>query len=138
MADTNMNTTEELESSGYEHLVDSGQPLEDPYDFVPRVVTQTPGAMEDIQQKLRIGGMALRKHYNESLKKNPEKWKALRAPASMQSTQRTLAEMMLSIPDVDRTQFHEMGDGSVMIRRSISGTTCKIKSPIEICLEELT
>jgi len=115
MADTNMNSTEELESSGYEHLVDSGQALEDPYDFVPRVVTQTPGAMEDIQQKLRIGGMALRKHYNESLKKNPEKWKALRAPASMQSTQRTLAEMMLSIPDVDRTQFHEMGDGSVMM-----------------------
>ena len=105
MADTNMNTTEELEPSGYEHLFESGQALEDPYDFIPRVVTQTPGAMEDIQQKLRIGGMALRKHYNESLKKNPEKWKALRAPASMQSTQRTLAEMMLSIPDVDRTQF---------------------------------
>jgi hypothetical protein len=49
MADTNMNTTEELESSVYEHLVDSNQALEDPYDFVPRVVTQTPGAMEDIQ-----------------------------------------------------------------------------------------
>ena len=50
MADTNMNTTEELEPSGYEDLVDSGQALEDPYDFVPRVVTQTPGAMEDIRK----------------------------------------------------------------------------------------
>ena len=81
MADTNMNTTEELEPSGYEHLVGSGQALEDPYDFVPRVVNQTPGAMEDIQQKLRIGGMALRKHYNESLKKNPEKMESLESPS---------------------------------------------------------
>ncbi len=62
MADMNMDTTEELESSGYENLVDSGQALEDPYDFVPRVVTQTPGAMEDIQQKLRIGGMCAPGH----------------------------------------------------------------------------
>jgi hypothetical protein len=115
MTDTNMNPTEELEVSGYEHLVDPNQDLEDPYDFVPRVVTQTPGAIEDIQQKLRIGGMALRKHYNESLKQNPGKWKALRAPASMQSAKRTLAEMLLRVPDVDRTQFQELGDGSVMM-----------------------
>jgi hypothetical protein len=111
MVDTNMNATDELEESGYEDQVDPNQALEDPYDFVPRVVTQTPDAIEDIQQKLRIGGLKLRKHNNESLKRNPEKWKALRAPASMQSTQRTLSEMLLSIPDVDRTQFQELGDG---------------------------
>jgi hypothetical protein len=104
-----MNSTDELEESGYEDLVDYTQPLEDPYDFVRRVVTQAPGTIEDIQQKLRIGGLKLRKHYNESLKRNPEKWKALRAPASMQSAQRTLSEMLLSVPDVDRTQFQELG-----------------------------
>jgi hypothetical protein len=114
MVDTNMSSTEELEDSG-EDLVDPKQNLEDPYDFVPRVVTQTPGTIEDIQQKLRIGGLKLRKHYNESLKRNPEKWKALRAPVSMQSVQRTLSEMLLSVPDVGRTQFHELGDGSVMM-----------------------
>ncbi len=112
----NMSSNDELEDSAYEHLVDPNQKLEDPYDFVPRVVTQTPGTIEDIQQKLRIGGLKLRKHYNESLKRNTEKWKALRAPASMQSVQRTLlSEMLLSVPDVDRTQFHELGDGSIMI-----------------------
>ncbi len=110
-----MNPPEELEKSGYEDLVDPNQALEDPYDFVPRVVTQTPGTIEDIQQKLRIGGLKLRKHFNESLKRNPEKWKALRTPASMQSAQRTLSEMLLSVPDVDRAQFHELGDGSVMM-----------------------
>jgi hypothetical protein len=149
MADANMNSTEELEDSGYEHMVDPNQSLEDPYDFVPRVVTQTPGAMEDIQQKLRIGGMALRKHYNdESLKQNPEKWKALRAPASMQSVHRTLAEMLLSVPDVDRTQFQELGDGSVMMPPTMMEKYLypalylrhylrKIK-PTEACPEELT
>jgi hypothetical protein len=115
MGDTNMNPTDELEESRYEDQVDPNQALEDPYDFVPRVVTQTPGTIEDIQQKLRIGGLKLRKHYNESLKRNPEKWKALRAPASMQSAQRPLSEMLLSIPDVDQTQFQELGDGSVMM-----------------------
>jgi hypothetical protein len=55
MDDTNMNATDELEESGYEGQVDPSLPLEDPYDFVPRVLTQTPGTIEDIQQKLRIG-----------------------------------------------------------------------------------
>ena len=75
MGDMNMSSNDELEDSAYEHLVDPNQNLEDPYDFVPRVVTQTPGTIEDIQQKLRIGGLKLRKHYNESLKRNPDKWK---------------------------------------------------------------
>jgi hypothetical protein len=58
MDDTNMNPTDELENSGYESQVDPNQTLEDPYDFVPRVVTQTPGTIEDIQQKLRTGGLS--------------------------------------------------------------------------------
>ena len=64
---------------------------------------------------LCIEGLKLRKHYNESLKQNPNKWKTLRAPASMQSAQRTLSEMFLRIPDVDRTQFQELGDGSILM-----------------------
>jgi hypothetical protein len=52
MGDTNMNPTYELPDSGYEGQVDPTQPLENPYDYVPRVVTQTPGTIEDIQQRL--------------------------------------------------------------------------------------
>jgi hypothetical protein len=33
----------------------------------------------------------------------------------MQSAQRTLSEMFLRIPDVDRTQFQELGDGSILM-----------------------
>ena len=37
------------------------------------------------------------------------------SPSIYASAQRTLAEMLLSVPDVDRTQFQELGDGSVMM-----------------------
>jgi hypothetical protein len=45
----------------------------------------------------------------------------LRAPASMQSAQRTLSEMLLSVPDVDRTQFQELGDGSILMPPAMMG-----------------
>jgi hypothetical protein len=82
MGDTNMNSTDELEESGYKDQVDPNQALEDPYDFLPRVVTQTPGTIEDIQQKLRIGGLALRRHYNESLNQaKPRKVGSFESPS---------------------------------------------------------
>jgi hypothetical protein len=85
------------------------------YEYVPWVVTQTPGTLEELQSRLHTDGHRLRKEFHESLKKNPQKWKALRAPASMQSASRTISEMLLSIPDVDRGQFQELGDGFVMM-----------------------
>ncbi len=71
------------------------------------------GSVEDIQHRLRTTGFRLRRELNHSLLTNPEQWTALRRPASLHTAQRTLAEMLRSIPSADQEQFHELGDGYV-------------------------
>ena len=71
------------------------------------------GSVEDIQHRLRTTDFRLRRELNHSLRTNPEQWTALRRPASLHTAQRTLAEMLTSIPSADQEQFHELGDGYV-------------------------
>ena len=71
------------------------------------------GSVEDIQHRLRITGLRLRRELNHSLLTSPKQWAALRRPASLHTAQRTLAEMLRSIPSADQEQFHELGDGYV-------------------------
>ncbi len=71
------------------------------------------GSVEDIQHRLRITGVRLRKELNYDLHTNPDKWTALRRPASLHTAQRSLAEMLMSIPSAEQEQFHELGDGYV-------------------------
>ena len=67
------------------------------------------GSVEDIQHRLRITGVRLRKELNRSLLTNPDAWTALRRPASLHTAQRTLAEMLTTIPSADQEHFHELG-----------------------------
>jgi hypothetical protein len=71
------------------------------------------GSVEDIQHRLRVTGIRLRKDLNRSLLTDPKEWTALRRPASLHTAQRTLAEMLMSIPSADQEHFHELGDGYV-------------------------
>jgi hypothetical protein len=50
---------------------------------------------------------------NQSLTQNPVAWKALNRPAPLHSASLTLAEMLRDIPQNDREQFHELGEGFV-------------------------
>ena len=77
------------------------------------------GSVEDIQIRLRVTGLRLRKELNHSLLTNPLQWTALRRPASLHTAQRTLPEMLRSIPSADQEQFHELGDGYVYMPLSV-------------------
>ena len=77
------------------------------------------GSVEDIQIRLRVTGLRLRKELNHSLLTNPLQWTALRRPASLHTAQRTLAEMLMSVPSTDQAQFHELGDGYVYMPLSV-------------------
>ena len=55
------------------------------------------GSVEDIQHRLRVTGIRLRKELNHSLLTNPDQWTALRRPASLHTAQRTLAEMLMYV-----------------------------------------
>jgi hypothetical protein len=58
-------------------------------------------------------GTRLRRELNKSLLTDSQAWAALRRPASLHSAQRTLAEMLVSLPSADQEHFHELGDGYV-------------------------
>ena len=60
------------------------------------------GSVEDIQHRLRVTAVRLRKELNRSLLTDPYKWTALRRPASLHAAQRTLAEMLTSVPSADQ------------------------------------
>ncbi len=49
------------------------------------------GSVEDIQHRLRITGVRLRKELNYDLHTNPDKWTALRRLASLHTAQRAIA-----------------------------------------------
>jgi hypothetical protein len=81
--------------------------------YEPFVPKPPRGSVEDIQHKLRVAGTRLRKSLTRSLHLDPQAWTALRRPASLHSAQRTLAEMLGSVPSADHEHFHELGDGYV-------------------------
>jgi hypothetical protein len=68
---------------------------------------------KEIEQGLRVNGLKLRKQIQADLKRNPALWDALRRPASLHNAHRSLAEMLVNIPQPDHSQFTELGDGHV-------------------------
>jgi hypothetical protein len=68
---------------------------------------------KEIEQGLRVSGLKLRKQIQADLKRNPLLWDALRRPASLHNAHRSLAEMLVNIPQPDHAQFTELGDGHV-------------------------
>jgi hypothetical protein len=92
---------------------------ENPYDYMPYLVTHPKGSAKEIEAALRMRGLRLRKDLNQSLIKNPDAWKALNRPASLHSASLTLAEMLRDISQNDREQFYELGEGYVYMPLNI-------------------
>ena len=67
---------------------------EDPYDYMPYLVSHPKGSAKEIEAALRMRGLRLRKDLNQSLKQNPTAWKALNRPAPLHSASLSLAEML--------------------------------------------
>ncbi len=91
---------------------DNGE-RENPYDYMPYLVAHPKGSAKEIEAALRMRGLKLRKDLNQSLNQNPDAWKALNRPAPLHSASLTLAEMLRDIPQSDREQFYELGEGYV-------------------------
>jgi hypothetical protein len=96
-----------------EDKVQSPTKYDDEVYYEPFTPKLPRGSVEDIQHRLRVTGIRLRKDLNHSLLTDRDKWTALRRRASLHTTQQTLAEMLMSIPSADQEYFHELGDGYV-------------------------
>ena len=89
------------------------QRAEDPFDYTPWIAALPMPLVKEIEQRLRVNGLRLRKQLQTDLKRNPLMWDALRRPASFHNAHRSLAEMLVNIPQPDHSQFTELGDGHV-------------------------
>jgi hypothetical protein len=74
---------------------------------------------KEIEKGLPVNGLKLRKQIQADLKRNPLLWDALRRPASLHNAHRSLAEMLVNIPQPDHSQFTELGDGHVHMSLAI-------------------
>ena len=110
----------ELKDLGLEDPYE-GWEEENPYDYeyMPYQVTYPKGSAKEIEVALRMRGLTLRKQLNHSLIHDPTAWTALNRPASLHSASLTLAEMLRDIPQNDREQFHELGEGFVYMPLNI-------------------
>ena len=98
---------------------DQNEKQEDPYDYMPYLVSHPKGSAKEIEAALRMRGLQLRKDLNQSLKENPAAWKALNRPTPLFAASRSLTEMLWDIPQNDREQFHELGEGFVYMPLNI-------------------
>ncbi len=108
-----------LAEMGLDDPNDEGWERENPYDYMPYLVTHPKGSAKEIEAALRMRGLRLRKDLNQSLTQNPDNWKALNRPAPLQSASLRLAEMLRDIPQNDREQFYELGKGYVYMLLNI-------------------
>jgi hypothetical protein len=104
---------------GLDDSNDENEERENPYDKMPYLVSHPKESAKEIEAALRMRGLRLRKDLNQSLNQNPAAWKALHRPAPLHSASLSLAEMLRDIPQNDRKQFHELGEGFVYMLLSI-------------------
>jgi hypothetical protein len=83
---------------------------EDPFDYTPWIAALPMPLVKEIEQGLRVNGLKLRKQIQADVKRNHLLWDALRRPASLHNAHRSLAEMLVNIPQPDHSQFAELGD----------------------------
>jgi hypothetical protein len=110
-----MTEEENLEKLAHEYLeeVERRRGAEDPFNYTPWIASLPMPLTKEIEQGLRVNGLKLRKQIQADLKRKPLLWDALRRPASFHNAHRSLAEMLLNIPQPDHSQFTELGDGHV-------------------------
>jgi hypothetical protein len=109
----------DLAEMGLQDPKDENWEREDPYDYMPYLVSHPKGSAKEIEAALRMRGLRLRKDLNQSLSQNPAAWKALNRPAPLHSASLSLAEMLRDIPQNDGEQFHELGEGFVYMPLNI-------------------
>jgi hypothetical protein len=110
--ETTEDDPEDLERLAQAYL-ESRRGIEDPFDYTPWIAALPLPSAKEIEQNLRVNGLNLRKQIQADLKRNPLLWDALRKSASLHNAHRSLAEMLVNIPQPDHSQFTELRDGHV-------------------------
>jgi hypothetical protein len=73
------------------------------------------GTSSELEQKLKLAGINLRRELLKTSLRDINAWKALVCPPSVHQSTLTLAEMIAHIPDEDKEQFSPLGEAGVVM-----------------------
>ncbi len=81
--------------------------------WVPETRNYVPGSAAELEQNLKLSGIKLRRELLMSAQNDFDSWATLMTPPSTHEASRTLTQMLLHLPNVDRDNFVPLGDNSV-------------------------
>ncbi len=73
------------------------------------------GTSADLEQKLKLAGINLRRELLKASHGDFEAWSALVLPSSTHQSTRTLADMVVRLPKEDQAQFKPLGEANVVM-----------------------
>ncbi len=81
--------------------------------WVPNTQSYISGSAHELEQKLKLAGIKLRRELLMSTHNDIDAWSLLYNPPSIHEASHTLVEMLLNIPVEDREHFAPLGETSV-------------------------
>jgi hypothetical protein len=81
--------------------------------WLPNTQSYISGSAHELEQKLKVAGIKLRRLFLLSAHNDIEAWSLLYSSPSIHEASHTLAEMLLNIPVEDRDHFTPLGEASV-------------------------
>ncbi len=81
--------------------------------WVPNTQGYISGSAHELEQKLKLAGIKLRRELLMNAHNDIEAWSLLYSPPSIHEASHTLVEMLLNIPEEDREHFAPLGEESV-------------------------
>jgi hypothetical protein len=94
----------------------------DPYDaslWEPETHPYVHGTSAELEQKLKLAGINLRRELLQASHMDFEAWAALVLPSSVHQSTRTLADMVARLPKEDQAQFKPLGEANVVMPRGM-------------------
>ncbi len=81
--------------------------------WVPDTQSYIAGSASELEQKLKLAGIKLRRELLMNAHNDIEAWSLLYNPPSIHGASHSLVEMLLNIPEEDREHFAPLGETSV-------------------------
>jgi hypothetical protein len=81
--------------------------------WVTETLNYVSGSASELEQKLKLSGIKLRRELPMSAQNDSDSWTTLMTPPLNHEPSRTLTQMLLHLPTVDRDNFIPLGDNSV-------------------------
>jgi hypothetical protein len=81
--------------------------------WAPETHNYVPRSASELEQKLKLAGIKLRRELLMNSKNEFDAWATLMTPPSIHESSHTLVQMLAHLPNMDKDHFVPLGDNSV-------------------------